>query len=516
MPAAAPVESPDEEILAPHPLRLPEKLHSQGLARCLVVLSPLIQPRRDRVRRGLQSLAKLHGRLPFDPENIEESLAANLAEPLLQMTARVMVLELNIARLEGALEGNSPQERFTSFHERLGDPEAADRLLAEYPVLRAQAVNHLDRWAAFSLEFLRHFLEDWGALRKTFFEADPGALTNIQCGAGDSHRGGRSVTILTFASGARLVYKPRSLAVEEHFQQFLGWLNGRGAEPEFRSLKILDRSGHGWSEFAAAAPCANAEEVARFYRRQGGYLALLYALEASDFHCENLIADGEHPVLIDLEALFHPRPENASSGLAEELVGAAMSESALRVGLLPVRLWAGEDDPGVDLSGIGGVAGQLTPSEVPQWDRVDTDEMRIVRKRMEMPGSKNRPSLNGVEANALDYAEAIAGGFASTYRLLLAHRSEALAMLPRFAGDEVRVIVRATQTYATLLRESFHPDVLHQRGRPGLTVRPFAGDRRGSPRARATDTRRTQGPTERRHSVVHGASGFSPCPDERR
>ena len=33
-------------------------------------------------------------------------------------------------------------------------------------------------------------------------------------------------------------------------------------------------------------------------------------------------------------------------------------------------------------------------------------------------------------------------------------------MLRRFAGDEIRVILRPTRTYATLLRESFHPDLL--------------------------------------------------------
>ena len=38
----------------------------------------------------------------------------------------------------------------------------------------------------------------------------------------------------------------------------------------------------------------------RFYERQGGYLALLYMLQATDFHHENLIAAGEHPVLLDL------------------------------------------------------------------------------------------------------------------------------------------------------------------------------------------------------------------------
>jgi len=32
----------------------------------------------------------------------------------------------------------------------------------------------------------------------------------------------------------------------------------------------------------------------------------MYALEGNDFHFENIIAAGEHPMLIDLETLFQP------------------------------------------------------------------------------------------------------------------------------------------------------------------------------------------------------------------
>ncbi len=460
MPVAALCETTPNEVPSAFPLPLPKKLQSHGLSNCLVALGPLIQIARDRVRRCARSLAESHGRHLFDPASIEESLAANLAEPLLQMTARVMVLELNVARLEGWLAGDTPQERFLSFLNRLRDPEVADQLLRDYPVMTEQIINRLNQWSASSLEFLKHFCEDWASLRQEFFKADPGPLVGVQGGAGDTHRNGRSVMILSFATGARIVYKPRSLAVDEHFQQLLGWLNERGAKPAFRPLKSLDRTDHGWSEFVAGGSCASAEEVARFYQRQGSYLAILYVLEASDFHCENLIANGEHPVLVDLEALFHPRPADITPGLADEIAGATLGYSVLRVGLLPQRWWATEDDSGVDISGLGSSAGQLTPHGLPHWECADTDEMHMVRKRKEMPGAENCPFLNGREVNAFDYAESIAIGFASAYRLLLARRGEMIAMLHRFSQDEVRVIARATHTYATLFQESFHPDVL--------------------------------------------------------
>ncbi len=105
----------------------------------------------------------------------------------------------------------------------------------------------------------------------------------------------------------------------------------------------------------------------------------------------------------------------------------------------------------------------MTPERVLQWERAGTDEMHASRQQMKMPGSNNRPRLNEDEVNILDYTEAIAGGFAKVYELLLSHRDELLSdkgLLSRFADDEVRAIVRATRLYGLLLQESSHPDML--------------------------------------------------------
>lgn len=145
---------------------------------------------------------------------------------------------------------------------------------------------------------------------ETFFkEADPGPLTAWDMGVRDGHRDGKSVVLLTFHSGQRLVYKPRSLSIGTHFYRFLGWLNDHGDHPPFATIPLLDKGEYGWMAFIEPRSCTCKEELANFYFRQGGYLALLYALEAVDFHYENIIAQGEHPFLIDLESLFQPRIE---------------------------------------------------------------------------------------------------------------------------------------------------------------------------------------------------------------
>jgi type 2 lantibiotic biosynthesis protein LanM len=429
-----------------------------------IVAWSLIRAGRQQVRHEARRLADAYDRLPLDPETVADLLSVELCHRLGPMVGRTMVLELNVARLRGELRGETPQMRYESFLTRLCDEDYAAALLSEYPVLTRQLAQSVDQWASFNCEFLRDLAADWPALCGRFGESKASdQLAGIVGGAGDTHFGGRSVRIVRFSSGLRLVYKPRSVSLDIHFQEMLQWLNDRGAQPDFRTVRLLDRDTHGWSEFVTAECCVSEAAARRFYERQGGYLALLHALRATDFHAENLIAAGEHPVLIDLEALFHPSLDLSPEGPAETPAIDPRMDSVLATGLLPVRCWGNDESEGIDFSGLGARGGQLTPFTVPNWQGSGTDEMRLTRDRVIMDHSQNRPMLGGAEVDLLAYGEAIATGFARTYDLLLAHRDELQSetgVLARFANDHVRVIVRPTSSYATLLQESFHPDVL--------------------------------------------------------
>jgi type 2 lantibiotic biosynthesis protein LanM len=435
---------------------------------------PLLARGIHRLQMGIADLSQAYAHLPFDLQTIEPLLLANLSQSFLHAISKTLVLEMHVARLQERLQGETSEDRFQSFIRLLEEPRNMLTLLEEYCVLARCIVEMIDLWVNYSLEFLTHLCLDWDDIRHLFSpQNDPCLLVEVQAGAGDTHREGRSVMLLKFASGFRLVYKPRSLAADVHFQELLAWLNKHGQSPAFRTIKLLDRSTYGWSEFVAVSGCTSRQEIERFYERQGAYLALLYALHAIDFHAENVIAAGEHPVLIDLEALFHPRirkGERADSGsrLAHP-AQKALDSSVLAVGLLPARLWSSEDAAGVDISGLGGQEGQFTPRPVARWEGTGTDEMRLVRERVKLAVSHNRPSLNGNDVQTIDYHEQIITGFTKTYRLLVEHRGALLTeRLPRFSTDEIRFIARPTRNYALLLWESFHPNLLRdalKRGR---------------------------------------------------
>ncbi len=293
-------------------------------------------------------------------------------------------------------------------------------------------------------------------------------------GVGDLHRGGRSVAILDFSSGLRLVYKPRPLAVDRAFYGLLEWLNRVGGCPPLRILTTLDRGSHGWVEFARAEPCASREEVERYYERLGGLLAVLYAVDGQDMHMENIVAAGEQPVLVDLETLFHPLqdelfpmtpPRHGSPAPADPLRPEPyefIARSVLKVALLPQRIWGEEEGAGIDLSGVGGAGNQVAPVRALRLENTGSDDMRFTRAQVLLQAGRNQPQISGTGITPAEYAGAMDRGFTGVYETLSVRRGEleAEGLLAAFGDVPLRVVIRMTRTYAALQSESFHPDFL--------------------------------------------------------
>jgi type 2 lantibiotic biosynthesis protein LanM len=444
-----------------------QQLDLEKLSECpevgfLELIRPLIARALEGLREGVKALAD-SPMVSFDPSTVEGIFLRLLPGRLLPVLARTMALELNVARLRGLLEGQTAEERFASFIRRLRQPEVRVEILQEYPVLARQVATILENWSACCLEFLQRWCADWPVIQAAFTAQELGPLVRIQSDAGDRHRRGRAVWIVECRSGFKVVYKPKSMAVDRRFQELLRWLNERGFAAPFRQLNILERREYGWEEFVCPQSCSCAEEVGRFYQRTGGYLALLYALGATDFHHENLLAAGEQPMLIDLEALFHPASLEPEPRQADDIAARSLRESVLGVTLLPAPVWNGREEGAFDFSGLGAEPGQKLPGRGPGWEGAGTDKMHFVRQARALESSTHRPTLNGAQTRPLDYFDAIEAGFRQVYGLLDKHRDELLApdgLLARFAEDEVRVVLRNTARYAELLQEGSHPDVL--------------------------------------------------------
>lgn len=368
------------------------------------LVSPLIKVAECRLMSHVEALAATHPRVPFQVSEIVALWKADLPEQLLLMLSKTLILELNIARLRNRLQGSTSHERFTAFALQLRNHSFSLAILQEYPVLARKLYRAVQQWECFGYAFFNHLYTDFEALvNKLLAGKLPGSIQKIKQGTGDRHNDGKSVVQIHFSSGARLVYKPRPLTIDFHFQQLLNRLNEEYNWTPFKPVNILDRDGYGWMEFVPTKECKDLVEVHKFYRRHGALLALLYALESTDFHFENLIANGEFPVLIDLESLFQPRFDDAVRQDGVQIANRTAVFSVLRVGLLPQRIFSRDNTIGVEVSGIGAEPGQMTPNRIPQWDNVATDKMHLIRERVPMPSANNRPMLNGKDVNTINF-----------------------------------------------------------------------------------------------------------------
>ncbi|MEU7092135.1 type 2 lanthipeptide synthetase LanM family protein [Kitasatospora aureofaciens] len=422
------------------------------------LVAPLLAAARDRLCAGLAALDAPSLGTP-------EELAA-LALPALTATAhgmatRTVITELHVARLSGELTAGTPERRYRDFLDRLARPEQALRLLAEYPVLALRLTTLAEQWTSTTLTLFRRLAADLPALARTFAEDRPlGRLTELATGLGDPHRGGATVSSLRFEHGVRLVYKPRPLGAETHFQQLLHWLNPQLRLP-LRDLAHLAGDGYGWVAHVTAEPAADERELSAFYRRAGALAALMYVLDAVDCHAQNLLAVRDQPVLIDLEALLHPDLHEPAKDLSESerLARHQARHSVLRSGLLPERMWD-EGNGGADISALGWDPANLPPRPVPVLVNQGTDELRLEYRRMPVEAPGSRPVPAGQPLRPADHLAELEAGFTEAYRLLAADKPQLRTLLHAFAADETRLLRRDTFEYRTLLNTACHPDLL--------------------------------------------------------
>lgn len=450
-PGVASLEGSDEHLVPGDPLPFEE------------ALLPFVWV----ARRAIAQAAEIGG----FAVTAERQIGRGLLRALSQIASGTLYAEFSVFRVV----------RRSSFDRLLARTSGADAAYRGYvrgllagellPVLRrhaalARALATLTlSWIDNATEMATRLATDRPALA-TIFGADPGAVISVLPYLSDSHHGGRSVAALFFERGPALVYKPREMGVDVAYAALLDWINRRGSMLPLTELRVLDRGTHGWVERVEHRPCPDAGGAERYYVRGGMHLALLHALYGTDCHCENLIADGDQPVLIDLETLLHPdrREPEAPNPVprAFEVADRKVRGSVLRTEFLP-SWFLPATGPAAEVSGLGSVREERKTGLGLVFHHVNTDAMTLARRTVALDPEPGAPSLHGTVLSPNHHPDAIAQGFGGMYRFLIAERAALLAPggpLDAFAGCKVRFIHRSTPVYIALLNRSLQPAAL--------------------------------------------------------
>ncbi|HEY0639677.1 MAG TPA: DUF4135 domain-containing protein, partial [Pseudonocardiaceae bacterium] len=348
------------------------------------LVAPLVGPALDAAAAALPGT----GLREAECAAVHAGLATVLRETLLDKVIRVLVLELNAARVTGRLTAADPAARWDEWVEQATRPGYWESLDARYPTLRPRVRQLADGRCSAAVELARRFAADRAAIAGLPGAGDEPELTAVSFGAGDAHLGGRTVALLTLTGGS-VVHKPRPVAIDAALAGFLAAIGGH----RVRVPRVVDRDGYGWAEHIAHRHCAGDTELREFHEGLGHWLALCALLSGSDLHAENLIAAGPTPVVVDCETFFTPVPDAEPSGYGDAMDRALrmLRGSALRTGLLPGR-GGGLGQRGVDLSAAGSLPGQQPPVEVPMVLGLGTDEATVGRGVIDHPRAGNGPS----------------------------------------------------------------------------------------------------------------------------
>ena len=322
------------------------------------------------------------------------------------------------------------------------------------PVLLRLISTIIRQWIDTTGELIVRLGADLSVIRADLLGADvPSHVTRIHGELGDLHNGGHSMHTVVFSDGTRIVYKPKDLRVNVALCALVDRLNRAAPPLELRAVRALARDGYGWTEFIEHTPCTDEQGVERYFARAGAWLALSYCLAAGDMHQENIIAAGEHPVLIDVETLLQPAMgEPADQGPESQAFHDALkivADSVMSVGMLPSY----ERSRDNRVYATGGLVSDWNVRAPIRWTDINADGMRPTRSTEAGQITPDLPRVGDCYARFIDHLDALVSGF-EAYARFLAERHQNAAtddLLDGFAGLPVRTVPRPTMFYTMML-----------------------------------------------------------------
>ncbi len=299
--------------------------------------------------------------------------------------------------------------------------EGFDEIIAADPGREHTMRLLADRWIAATGRLIDALESDHEVLRDRF-------ALHVPCRS--ARRRDDTVTRVEDHDGTVVVFKDRRVATEVAFAGLVSWFNALGPSLDLRAPAAVDRGEHGWVEHVEHRAPDDAERP-RYLRRVGMLLALAHALGGGDLHDANLLACGEHPVVVDAEKLLRP----AWDGV----------EDTPSVGDTMVL-------PGPGTYARCGLANEVYVERPRRWVHVGTDAVRQ-RPIGSWLADTDDAVRHHLRHDRDHTVAALGAGFDEAYRLVQANPIP----LDLFDDVRVRVLLRTSLAYDELIERGLEP-----------------------------------------------------------
>lgn len=374
------------------------------------------------------------------------------------LVPRVYIVEFHRYRESVGLPADASSDVASRQYAASFDERTVHEWFETYPRLKTMLETVVENVVRHIGEIADRFAADRALLTQEAMLDIGSTPMSIRQMAADSHNRGRTVAVIEMGDRSRLIYKPRSLGPEcvvRELLQVMGAAQGRSLER--CAPHSIDRDSYGWQEYIVPSPARTQADVEQYYEDLGSVTALMGVIGASDLHHENVMADRDHPVLLDLETALSAMISYQADSLPWALIG-RIKLSAANTMLLPQRMPFGPYS--ILMGGVGIPYEQVSDRTDYVQVNIDTDAVDIARKNFPHRQTDNvLEREDGTRTDVLDYQTEFLAGFRDAYRTI-GEISEDLWDVLRDRTYPVRQILRSTAVYAKLLDALTHPDNL--------------------------------------------------------
>ena len=365
-------------------------------------------------------------------------LSAHLEPWLLKILGQTLSSKLTIAATRSKSFHSNDQVFSIGLDIKTSDLNA-QQLFELFPGAKESVEAVVADWMRAQRMMVARLQRDWDRLLSMVPLATTPRVKHATPGLSDPHERGQTVTVLEFAGGGRLVYKPRSCEGERIWFSALELLNEEGFRPAFYIPKLISRPNYCWMSFVEHRCCNSKRAVREFYFRWGAQAAIAQLLGCADLHRQNWIASGEQPVLVDAEMVGSALLEKCESNPAA--VFGRQLHPLLKTGLLP--LWPTDR---------AGYYRHIAPFDSTNLTSEQNVFWPVYSGQVERPGK---------------YRDQILKGFTAALSFLRApctKKAFGKVVMRAATRKHLRVLKRPTANYYRLLEDSLQPQHMQKLG----------------------------------------------------
>ncbi|ARC27673.1 MULTISPECIES: type 2 lanthipeptide synthetase LanM [Bacillus cereus group] len=389
-------------------------------------------------------------------ERVSKSIMFDLEKRLYQVLRPSLIVYINKLRVEKALIGIDTNEEYKYFTNNFFHFKKFHmNFFRMLPLLSEKIFTIIENE-------INYIIWLQGALEKDQKEIHKMSGFNIMhvekvINLGDYHNNGRRTILLEDKFNNKVILKPVDLTNSILYHSLINQLN-KDLNTDIFIPQVVNKNNYGYMEYINHESCESNEQIKGYYYNLGVVLSVIYLINGSDIHNENIIAKQTSPVIIDFETLG----STLNPSITEKTSSFKLSNSVLNSRMLPIRFSEGREVIR-DYSAIGRVMKTLV-KKIKIKNEFTSNPIEIREETIVEDTVQNLPFFYDDIYEYDNYIKDIIKGFEDAYNGALKNKEEYMHILKSSVSKwNYRKVYRNTKIYTLLLDRLNVPDLLENK-----------------------------------------------------